>query len=354
MNINYASEKYLKPLVSLIEGEHHQKTFEKYISGLMLENKNFSTFEINEKTEEKELSQLYYFLEQTINWRKLLYTQAKAVIANDNPDNFTLLLDATPLKQKYAEHRITKTGLVNISELNHVPNNEIVGMYLTNGDKYIPLEFKIWASSKVSKANDYKKKTHQFIELFQYYGMNGMPVKKAIFDNGFASMYNLNWLMENNYTFITRLKNNKIIYIDGKKHILSELGLKEGESIICELKGIRKNVKILRFWHQDEEYFIVTNDLEMTDKDLKQEYLDRWGVEVFHREAKQKLGLEKMLVRSWRKLTNRIGLICVVYGFLSTIKQSVKTSVGKMKRIIQDFVYSTHDSADRLGQLVFY
>lgn len=353
MNIDYASEKYLKPLVSLIEGEHHQKTFEKYISGLMLENKNFSTLEINEKTEEKELSQLYYFLEQTINWRKLLYTQAKAVIANDNPDAFTLLLDATPIKQKYAEHRITKTGLVNISELNHVPNNEIVGMYLTNGDKYIPLEFKLWASSKVTEANDYKKKTKQFIELFQYYGMNGMPVKKAIFDNGFASMYNLNWLMENEYTFITRLKSNKIVYIDGKKHILSELGLKKGESIICELKGIRKNVKILRFWHQDEEYFIVTNELEMTDDNLKQEYLFRWGVEVFHREAKQKLGLEKMLVRSWRKLTNRVGLICVVYGFLTTIKQHVTASVGKTKRIIQDFIYSTHDSADRLGVLMF-
>jgi len=66
MNIDYASEKYLKPLVSLIEGERHQKTFKKYISGLMLENKNFSTLEINKKTEEKELSQLYYFLEQTI------------------------------------------------------------------------------------------------------------------------------------------------------------------------------------------------------------------------------------------------------------------------------------------------
>ena len=91
----------------------------------------------------------------------------------------------------------------------------------------------------------------------------------------------------------------------------------------------------------------------MTDKDLKQEYLDRWGVEVFHREAKQKLGLEKMLVRSWRKLTNRIGLICVVYGFLTTIKQEVTTSIGKVKRVIQDFIYSTHDSDDRLGQLLF-
>jgi len=353
MNITYAGEKYLKPIVSLIEGEHNQKTFEKYISGLMLENKNFSTLEINEKTQEKGLSQLYYFLEQSINWRKLLYTQAKTILADDNPDNFYLLLDASPLKQKYAENRITKNGLVNISELKNVPNNEVVGLYLTNGDKYIPLEFKLWASAKVAEPDDYKKKTNQFIELFQYYGMNGIPVKKAIFDNGFASMYNLNWLMENGYTFITRLKSNKIIYINGEKHILSELVLKEGESVICELKGIRKDVKILRFCHQNEEYYIVTNDLEMTDKDLKQEYLDRWGVEVFHREAKQKLGLEKMLIRSWRKLTNRIGLIFVVYGFLTTIGQSVKTSIGKAKRVIQNFIYSTHDSADRLGQLVF-
>jgi len=50
MNIQHAGDKYLKPLVSLIEGKHNQKTFEKYISGLMLENKNFSTLEMNEKT----------------------------------------------------------------------------------------------------------------------------------------------------------------------------------------------------------------------------------------------------------------------------------------------------------------
>jgi hypothetical protein len=353
MNIQHASEKYLKPLVSLIEGEHNQKTFEKYISGLMLENKNFSTLEINEKTEEKELSQLYYFLDQTINWRKILYKQAKAVLKDECSEDFYLLLDASPIKQEYAENRITKKGYVNISEVKNVPNNEIVGLYLTNGNKYMPLEFKLWASAKVTKAEDYKKKTNQFIELFQYYGMNGIPVKKAIFDNGFASMFNLNWLMENKYTFITRLKNNKIIYIDGKKHILNELELKEGESVVCELKSIRKIVKILRFCHQNEEYYIVTNDIEMTDDNLKQEYLDRWGVEVFHREAKQKLGLEKMLVRSWRKLTNRIGLVCVVYGFLSAIEQHVKTSIGKVKRVIQDFIYSTHDSADRLGNLVF-
>lgn len=353
MNIEYASNKYLKPFVSLIEGEQNQKTFEKYVSGLMLENKNFSTLEINEKTEEKELSQLYYFLDQTINWRKILYKQAKAVLADESVDDFCLLVDASPIKQKYAENRITKRGFVNISELKNVPNNEIVGLYLTNGDKYIPLEFKLWASAKVTKSEDYKKKTNQFIELFQYYGMNGISVKKAIFDNGFASTYNLNWLMENEYIFITRLKCNKIVYIDGKKYILNELGLKDGESVICELKGIRNKVKILRFWHQDEEYYIVTNNLETTDNDLKQEYLDRWEIEVFHREAKQKLGLEKMLVRSWRKLTNRIGLICIVYGFLSTIKQGVKASIGKAKRIIQDFIYSTHDSADRLGQMIF-
>lgn len=353
MNIEYASNNYLKPFVSLIEGEHNQKTFEKYILGLMLENKNFSTLEIKEKTEEKELSQLYYFLDQTINWRKILYKQAKAVLKDESIDDFYLLLDASPIKQEYAENRITKRAYVNISELKNVPNNEIVGLYLTNGNKYIPLEFKLWASAKVTEPEDYKKKTNQFIELFQYYGMNGIPVKKAIFDNGFASTFNLNWLMENEYTFVTRLKCNKIVYIDGKKRILNELDLKEGESIICELKGIRKYVKIIRFWHQDEEYYIVTNDLEKAYDDLKQEYLDRWEVEVFHREAKQKLGLEKMLIRSWRKLTNRIGLICVTYGFLSTIKQGVKDSIGKTKRIIQDFIYSTHDSADRLGQMIF-
>ena len=60
MNIKEAGEKYLQPLVSLIEGEHHQKTFEKYISSLMLKNNNFSTYEINEKTEERAFTTLLF------------------------------------------------------------------------------------------------------------------------------------------------------------------------------------------------------------------------------------------------------------------------------------------------------
>ena len=63
-----------------------------------------------------------------------------------------------------------------------------MGFSLSNGKIYNPLDFKLWASSKVTKPEDYKKKTNQFIEFFQYYEMNGLPVKKAIFDNGLASM----------------------------------------------------------------------------------------------------------------------------------------------------------------------
>lgn len=353
MNIQHASEKYLKPLVSLVEGEHNQKTFEKYISGLMLENERFSTFEINEKTQEKELSQFYYFLDKTINWRKLLYTQAKAYLKDNKVEDFYLVIDSTPLKQKYAEYRITKNSFVNISEMKNVPHNEIIGLYLTNGEIYNPLEFKFWSSSKIELKDDYKKKPGMLIEFLQYYGMNGISVKKAVFDNFFASAENLKWLISNEYTFITRLKSNKIVFVNNKRYILKEMSLQDGESIICQLQGIYEQVKILKFWHQNEEYYIVTNDLNTTDDTLKQEYLDRWEVEVFHRESKQKLGLEKMLVRSFRRLVNRVGLICVVYSFLSGLKKKLNTSIGNVKRKIQDFMYSTQDSADRLACLAF-
>ena len=64
------------------------------------------------KRPRKELSQLYYFLDKTINWRKILYRQAKTVIEENNPEDFYLLIDASPIKQKYAENRITKKGYV--------------------------------------------------------------------------------------------------------------------------------------------------------------------------------------------------------------------------------------------------
>ena len=57
-----------------------------------------------------------------------------------------------------------------------------------------------------------------------------------------------------------------------------------------------------------------------------------------HREAKQKLGLEILMMRSWKKLINHVGFVCLAYSLLTVLKQISGGSIGDIKFKIVDEV----------------
>lgn len=340
----------LVPLLPLLRDYHQREIFTNYLSGLLLQDKYFSSHGISKLTLKKELWQFYYFLGHRINWRKLFYKLARRVIKEYPDETLFLVTDGTPLKQEYAHNRITKDGLINIAEMKNVPHNELVSLALTNRSIYMPLDYKIWNSQKVVSEKDYEKKTDQFLEMIKRYHFLGLPFRKIAFDNFFASKTNLKWLNRNGYIWITRIKGNRGVIVKGEKRILGELGLKDDESIVCELNGVKGLVKILRFSYKDEIVYAATNQYSMSDKELKSSYQDRWEVEVFHREAKQRLGLEYIFVRSWQKLTNHVGFVCLVYSLLSILRHISGGSISLTKYKIRNEIYSLEDSTDRLAK----
>ena len=339
----------LVPLLSLLKDYRQKENFTNYLSGLLLQDKYFSSHGISKLTLEKELWHFYYFLEQRINWRKLFYKLARLVIKEYPDETLFLVTDGTPLKQEYAHNRITKDGFINIAKMKNVPHNELVSLSLTNRSLYMPLDFKIWNSQKVVQENDYEKKTDQFLDMIKRYHFLGLPFRRIAFDGMFASKtILLKWLNRNGYTWITRIKCNRGIIVKGKKEILGELGLKDGESRVCELNGVKGLVKIPRFSYKDEIVYAATNQYSMSNEELKYGYKDRWEVEVFHREAKQRLGLEYIFIRSWQKLTNHVGFVCLAYSLLSILRHTSGGSISLTKYKIRNEIYSLEDSNDRL------
>jgi hypothetical protein len=294
--------------------------------------------------------QLYDFLESNIHWKKLFYQLAKLIILIFKALNFYLTADGTPLKQEYATKRIARHGHIDISGMKNIPQNEMISIGLTNGNIYIPLDFNIWVSSKVSRPKNYKKKTEMFLSLLRKYLLMRIPVKTIMFDSYFSSKKIIKWLNKNGFIWCTRLKKNRIVYIDGNKSQLRDLGLEYEQSIICKLNNIKGDVKILRFCHQNEEYYICSNNINLTNEELKAEYLKRWEVEVFHREAKQKLGMEFLMMRSWKKLTNHVGFVCLAYSLLTVLKQLSGGSVGDLKFKIVDEVFGISSAVDVFDQ----
>lgn len=279
-----------------------------------------------------------------INWQKILYAFARPFLQNGT---WYLVLDASPLEQRFSRFRIAKHGHISIKDMKNVPQNQLLSLIITNGTIEFVLDYKIWVSPKVAKASDYKKMTDLALDLLKRYKFLQLPLKEVLFDNYFACKKILDWLNENRCLWTTRLKGNRIVYIDGNRYRLTDLELKTGESLVAELKGVEGNVRIMRVLYQDEVVYIATNRIEQDNSTLKKTYCTRWRIEQYHREAKQQLGLEYLWMRNYRSLYNHVGFVCLAYSILSSLRPSNKVTIGDLKRDIQDELYSTRDGIDR-------
>jgi hypothetical protein len=344
--------KMLNILIPLISDCVEIETFKVYLLGLILQERWFSTHGISKRNETKSMWQVYDFLDGSINWQKIYYALAKYVFEAFAGNNWYLVVDGSPLKQVYAENRIAKNDFINVKEHKNMPHNELICLSLTNGIVYIPLDFRIWTSKKITNKREYKTKTELFLTILYQYLIRRIPVKTIVFDNGFASMKVLTWLNKNGFTWITRIKSNKKIKTDGKNCKLKDLKLEIDQSVVLEMTGVSGEVKIIRTCHQDEVVYIATNKTDIDDTKLKTMYKSRWNCEVFHREAKQHLGLENIRMRSWQKLQNHVGFVCLAYALLSILRQEWGGSIGHVKHIIHDEVYQIHDAHERLLQLL--
>lgn len=342
--------KTLNILLPLISGFVDIENFKVYLLGLIIQERWFSTHGISKRNETKSMWQIYDFLKTSINWQKIYYTLANYAFVMFMGFNWYLVVDGSPLKQKYAENRITKRGFISVKGMKNMPHNELIALSLTNGIVYIPLDFRIWTSKKITRPSEYKKKTDIFSAMIYEYLIKRIPVKTILFDNGFASMKILKWLNKNGFIWFTRIKANKNVRYNGNKCHLADLKLEIQQSVVLEMIGVSGNVKIIRICHQDEVVYIATNQTDIEDTELINMYRKRWKCEEFHREGKQHLGLENIRMRSWQKLQNHVGFVCLSYALLSILRQQWGGSIGNVKHIIHDEVYQIHNAYERLLQ----
>jgi len=295
---------YLIAFLNVLSVEIPHGLFKGYLLGLLQESRFFSVLGLSRKTS-RHLGQFYQLLQMKINWEKILYTFAKSLL---NSGEWALILDGSPLVQEYATHRIAKHGLVSIEELERVPYNQIISLILTNGSLQLVLDYRIWISPKVSKSRDYRKQTDLALDLIKRCQLMKLPVKNLLFDSFFASKEIITWLNENNYTWTTRLKGNRIVYQDGKPSKIQDFQLEEKALIQAELKGIPGTVTITRIHYQDETVYAATNRANCSQTHLESAYRLRWAIETFHRDAKQNLGLDYLWMKNYRSLKKSSGL----------------------------------------------
>lgn len=81
-----------------------------------------------------------------------------------------------------------------------------------------------------------------------------------------------------------------------------------------------------------ETHFIISNMLETSSILVLHKYLTRVGIEGFHRDAKQNLGLEGYFLRKNRGIERYLFLVMLAYGFLvmQKMKKRLALSIGEL------------------------
>lgn len=121
--------------------------------------------------------------------------------------------------------------------------------------------------------------------------------------------------------------NFKPYFINGEAYFLhsvevSERGVGREKLLVSYKRGDEENVRVY-----------VTNLLKQSDETLMNLLLQRWTIEVWHRDAKQHLGLEDYQVRKYRGIQKVVPAILVAYTQIILMKKDA--ILKRLNRAIQ-------------------
>ena len=95
---------------------------------------------------------------------------------------------------------------------------------------------------------------------------------------------------------------------------------------------------------------LVTDDPELTPKQIIAAYDQRWNIEVFFKDAKQLLGLGQYQNGSYRAAVNHLHLVCFAYALLTHLAIEGSSEKGKRAKTAK---LSTEGLQNELRRLVW-
>jgi putative transposase len=173
----------------------------------------------------------------------------------------------------------------------------------TDGDRHVPCDYSIF-----DKQRDGLTKNDHFEAVMREAHKRGFRPRCVAFDGWYASLPNLKLLHLFDWTWLTRLKENRAVNPDGTKAVsLSQVEVGANGRIL-HLTGYGL-IRVFRLvpTDGDTEYW-ATNDLQMTDLTRVKWASYAWTIEHYHRGIKQFTGVERCQARAARAQRNHIGL----------------------------------------------
>lgn len=165
-------------------------------------------------------------------------------------------------------------------------------------DNNIPLNYKL---------NKNMNERKPFIEQLEYIECTDI----LIFDRGYPSIKLLKVLNNNNFNYIMRYKKDNLRVKFLIKNNLNEY--------YFDSNG-KKN-KVIRYIINEKSYYLLTNLIDMSIDELKENYKKRWDIESHFRDLKYKTSIGNITSKTENSLLQELYINNLIYILISYFKK---------------------------------
>jgi len=235
----------------------------------------------------------------------------------------------------------------------------------------IPYAVEVYVPREQSEINQFRKKTKIAEDMLKSLETHKNQIVFVLCDSYYATSALMNHCRKNHYTFVSMLKDNRVVTIHRKTAKIGKyikynftrhknkktIALKKKKYLYYSCKAILKSggaVKLVLtkdLSHKTVKAIFTTNTALPVYKILNA-YQKRWSIEVFFKMSKQYLGLKASQSRSLQATTSSLLLSMLSYNLLTHLFLSETSEKGKnltKKRIAQ---FSVLSMRDRLRQII--
>lgn len=180
-----------------------------------------------------------------------------------------------------------------------------------------------------------------------------------VFDRAYIDYRWWKKMTQNGLFFVSRTKSNQNIFATGqhKRRKLAQGILADEEVIFGDYQAMEKKypekLRRVKYWDSlnEKELVFLTNNFELSAKQVADIYRDRWQIELFFKWIKQNLKIKTFLGTSRNAVMAQIWVAMIYYLLLAYIKfqTKFKKSLLELTRMVKEVLLFRRDLIDLLS-----
>lgn len=349
-------QKAPKKITSILSGflkvltKPQRKYFLIYLIGLIWLVKFRSIREIASQFGNHNTDGLHHFIKETPQKIQRLEKQNQIlVVESGKSEEALMILDDTPCPRK--GKKIQGLGVHYSSTDGLIRGLCAITAILKIGNLRLAWAIRGYQSKKTSVPGAFKSKVYLAADILQE-AINTFPrTLTVLMDCWYACAPILNPLREAGWTFLAAVRDNRVLFINGRKNWASHLakGPRKYKTVRLRKKRFRV-AKLVVYLPQigpalffitkgpnDIRYFI-TNNFDMTESEMVKLYSQRFSIEIFHRNIKQILGFKEIFMRSWQGVQAHWTLVAIAHNLIALWEPSHSQALRQTIRHFRDSI----------------